>query len=181
MKAVELLKKLGVDPDDGKLEILQGFITESLSANSAKMIPKERFDEVIADKNSYKAQLAEKETALSALNAKLEELSKTDVEGLKKENDLYKQKITDIKKSEWEKAKTVIDKNPDKFEKVKKYFKLPEKAEDYNVDVYEHNVKEFEKFNIAGYFAEEKPMTSTTPGRTQLGEPKYYDPFKLPK
>lgn len=140
MTLLDILKKHSIDNDDLKSE-LEKFVSDSLSEKSGDTIPKDRFKEVIKQKN----EAIEK---LSNIEIELEALKKIDVtayknanEKLTAENETLKNKFFDIEKqsfkstydfltAENEKAKKLRETSfkdlPSNFDEIK-----PEQIESY--------------------------------------------------
>lgn len=179
MKLVELLKKHGIENAELEKDV-ESYIDATLAVKSENMIPKQRLDEVIHQRNSLKADLSEKDGELAELKAKFEKIG--NVDELSKKNQELQEYVYKVRLDEWQQKASVFSSDDDaikaKIEKIKDEFILDDEL---TLEQIESNLKSYQRYDKIDYFnQQEQPKhfdaTPPKPGSNV----KYKDPFKLP-
>src|SRR6056297_89468 len=188
MNLVELLKSKG-------LEIPENFDVSSIETELGKMygnsdsIPKDRFKQVVDQKNELQAKITELESAKESIekkfndtNLKIEELTgyKTKYETVRQE------RIKSLaKRNQDALAKLTVSKDDKRFEtleKLRSKFVVKAEGEDYTEPELQKNLEQFDLLVDAGVLQEKKavgsPNTPPPAGGSQTEEK--YNPFKRP-
>ena len=155
------VSKLFADAGVDNAELITGVEQLLTTAESQKSdgIPKGRFNEVIAERNNLKADVAELEAKITGLETKLND-SKEKIKAAKAvqdELDEFKNKAFNENKGNWlEKSKVFYvgedDKNFAKIEKIKGDFIFKDKPEEYTEQDIAHNLSMLKPYEKIGYF-----------------------------
>lgn len=149
-------------------------------------IPKDRFNQVIKERNEARADLAEKEAELTELQNKLETATDKVTELDKVKNDYESLKHEQFKKERdrWiEKAKVFDvekdDKLFDRIEKIRGDFHFHDKVEEYTPEEIAHNLQMAKPYEKIGYFQNDYTPPDTSDKKSKGEEPdkKIKSPF----
>lgn len=182
MAVKELLAKHGVDNAE-LMTAIEGLLATAESKNTDG-IPQSRFNQVVKERNDLRADLAEKQSEIDQLKAKVDGDAK-EITRLKsvetKFNDFKTAEETKVLNAWSEKAKvfSVPDSDPtfEKVEKIRGKFKFPGKDETLTAEQAQHNLEIFNVIEETGYFGKINPLPDETPAHGSPTFKKGKDPL----
>jgi hypothetical protein len=164
------------------LEELEGYLNGRLS--EAGSIPKSRFDEVIAQRNSLREHTRGLSDELVALRERLDGIPES--QALHEENEKLTRQVLAGLRREWSQYAPLFELEQGhplhgKVERIRDDFEFPMEDEEWGAEALEHNLRAIRPYLLADYFKspEPRPVDATKAASpAPVSSPRMTDLFK---